>query len=206
MNNKLEWLESIRGGDKHRLCAVLTAMLIYCLTYAIFYNDSFFVEPEIGFRWIYGFISMMLGSMIYSYRDRVLDGRRNKWTILAMASCGGFLAAKLCMTRISILLRVQFMTQLFGVGFAVFSLIAGIAYEKEITQMMKSHLGRLVAKVSECSLEIYLVQFPIIAMLKALVFPINFLAICSFIFGAASIIHNISREITMRMIKEKGRW
>lgn len=157
--------------------ALLIAM-VYALMYIFEYRNEFFVELEVGFRLLYGFIAVLIGSLIYSFKDsEKLKGKRMLWLMFGLCSCGGFLFFKLFMNRIPVFIKLQFMTQFFCVAFAAFMMLASLEYEKEAQRFMKTRVGKMVGMVSACSLEIYLVQFAVIAYLKQLSFPVNFIVI-----------------------------
>lgn len=176
------------------------ATVVYSVSYLGRYRDEFFVEPEIGFRLLYGFIAMMIGSLIYDYKNNeILKSRRAIWLCLGVASCGGFLMTKLLLNRIQILMRFQFMTQVFGVAFAVFMMLAGIGYEMEIQKVVKTRTGRVIKLISACSLEIYLVQFAIIGYLKRIMFPVNLIVILVATMGTAYLIHRLSNIVSRKI-------
>lgn len=171
----------------------MLTLVIYIVTYIIRYRNEFFVEPEIGFRILYGFVAMMIGSLIFDHKDSdKLKTRREIWLFLGVVSCIGFLFIKLFINRVTMLMYFQFMTQVFGVAFAMFMMLAGLGYEKEIQIFMETRIGRAVKLISSCSLEIYLVQFAIIMYLKEMIFPINLLAILLVIVGVAYIVNRLS--------------
>lgn len=110
---------------------------------------------------------------------------------------------KLLLNRVPMLMRFQFMTQVFGVAFAVFMMLAGLGYEQRIQVFMKTRIGKVVELVSTCSLEIYLVQFAIIGYLKEIVFPVNLIVIVAIILVAAYMVHKVSQVIYVAMINAK---
>jgi peptidoglycan/LPS O-acetylase OafA/YrhL len=186
-----------------RIIAFFLAIVLYFSLYILRYRESFFVEPEVGFRLIYGFIAMMIGSIIY---DEYNSERKSKsgslWILLAVMSCVGFLASKIMMGRVEFVMKIQFITQVFGVAFATFSLMAGNSYEKQIQQFMKKKMGRLLSIISTCSLEIFLVQFAIIDFFKPLTFPVNFVLIIVGITGISYLIHLFSKPVFEFCVKK----
>lgn len=98
-------------------------------------------------------------------------------------------------------MRFQFMTQVFGVAFAMFMMFAGLGYEKEIQSFMGTRIGRVVELISSCSLEIYLVQFVIIMYLKEMIFPINLIAILLVIVEVAYIVNRLSNLAYRKIFK-----
>ena len=87
------------------------------------------------------------------------------------------------------------MTQVFGVAFAVFMMLAGIGYEMEIQKVVKTRTGRVIKLISACSLEIYLVRFAIIGYLKRIMFPVNLIVILVATMGTAKLIHRLSNIV-----------
>lgn len=85
--------------------------MVVTVSYVVRYKDEFFVEPEVGFRLLYEFISMMIGSILYDHKnsDRV-KSKRLMSLFQGIASCGGFLFMKLFLNRVHLLMRFQFMT------------------------------------------------------------------------------------------------
>ncbi len=164
--------------------------------YLVRYRNEFYVEPEIVFRALYGFIGMMIGSLAYDRKNKLTKLNKGLWFLFAsIFCCCGFLGMKLSMSHIVIAIKLQFMTQVFGVGFAVFSLLTGLCYEKKIQTFMKTIPGKLFGVISTCSLEIYLVQFAIIDYIRSVAFPANLLLILVTIIVVAWIIHITSESI-----------
>ena len=189
---------SIRGG--YCGTAIMLTLVIYVISYLLHYKNSFFVEPEVGFRVLYGFIAMLLGAIVFIKRDAVAAKRGWIYMVLSALSCIGFLGAKLLINRISIAMKLQFMTQVFGVSFAIFALIAGLCYEEKIAIFLSSKLGALIGMISKCSLEVFLVQFAIIDFLKPLAFPVNILLIIVAILLVAWVVHIVSDKIYKTLV------
>jgi peptidoglycan/LPS O-acetylase OafA/YrhL len=191
---------SIRGG--YNLILILL-VVIYSILYTLSKKDGFFVEGEIKFRLIYGFAAMMLGSVVYRIHDSVfLHKSRRLFSCLSLLSLVAFLAMKFFMDYSSVLIRVQFLTEVFGVSFAVLLLIGGIGYADILDKFASIGLSRFLLLISKCSLEIFLVQFIFIAYLKSIVFPINIVLICVCIILSALVIHTISEKLYSRVRKQ----
>lgn len=166
------------------------------------YRNEFFVEPEFIFKLLYGFVAMQLGSIAYEKKKEIEESHRGFIFIaLSMISIGGFLGTKLLIERIHFFVKVQFLTQLFGVVFAISALVAGIYFENQIKKFMKTILGRLLGIISKSSLEIYLIQFPIIAYCRSLPFPINLLLILICTILVAFVIHRISELVYRKLVR-----
>lgn len=184
----------------------MLTVVAYTGLYCVRFRNEFFVEPEIWFRALYGFIAMLIGSLIYDNKgSKLIKSKRLLSLLMAVSMCGGFLITKLLMNRIPILINLQFMTQVFGVAFAAFMMLAGIGYEEEIKKLMGTMLGKLIGIISTCSLEIYLVQFAIIFYMKEIMFPINLIAIVLIVIGTAFVVHQVSNMINKVLISRVER-
>lgn len=187
----------IPGGA--RAPAIVLAVIIYFTAYIITYRHEFFIDPEVGFRPIYGFVAMMLGSYAYENMEKIAASRKGVLYIIgAVLCCGGFTAVKLLARSdsFSFVLYFQFMTQVFSVLFAVFALFAGICYEEKLKGFMKTVPGKLFGFISKASLEIYLVQFAVIRSLRWMPFPLNFILITAVIAVCALVVHFVSVKLT----------
>ena len=182
---------------------ILLTVVAYTGLYYVRFRNEFFVEPEIWFRVLYGFIAMLIGSLIYENKEsKLIQSKRLLSLLMAILMCGGFLIMKLLMNRIAIVMSLQFMTQVFGVAFAAFMMLAGIGYEEEIKKLMETMLGKVIGIISACSLEIYLVQFAIISYMKEIIFPINLVAIVLVVISTAFVVHQIANMINKALIKK----
>ena len=139
--------------ERGRLCIILLTIAVYTVLYCVRFRNEFFVEPEIWFRALYGFVAMLIGSLVYDHREsQAIKAKRLLLLIIALFMCGGFLFVKLLINRFSVLMGIQFMTQIFGVSFAAFMMLAGIGYEVEIRNLLKTKLGKMIGIISVCSL------------------------------------------------------
>ena len=184
----------IEGG--YRGVSILIAISIYIVMYLVMYRDEFFVEPEIMFRALYGFTGMMIGSLTYNRRISICESKKGLLFLgSSIICCCGFLGIKLLMNRVGIVMKLQFMTQVFSVGFATFALFTGLCYEEKIKYFMKSIPGKIIGIISMCSLEVYLVQFPIIDYFRHVAFPANLILIIVTTILTAWIVHIVSNRL-----------
>lgn len=177
----------------HKLIIICFVIVVYFISYILLYEENvFFVEPSVWLRGIYGFIAMMMGSMLSEYmQKRKIKFNNLKALICSLVCLFGFLIIKLLINDITILYKIQFLTQAFSVAFAWFILQWGILSESTIKKYKEYSIWRVVNFVSSCSLEIYLIQFPVITYFKGYIFPINLLMICLVICFLSYCLHQI---------------
>ena len=178
---------------------------VYALLYIFAYDkSSFFVEPVIWFRLLYGIIAMMIGSYIREYYDSEKE-KRNKSAVLyggvGVLSLGAFLVVKLLLSRVDIIMQMQFLTQVFGVAFAAFSMLCGCNCEGLCKKVLSTRIGTVIGVISKNSLEIYLAQFAIIAYLKNIMFPVNLIAIVIAVVAAGAAVHSVSEKVIHKILK-----
>lgn len=191
----------IKYAERYRHAAIAVVLVIYVICYLQCDTSAFFVEPMIRFRLMYGFVAMILGYDLRAYwlkKEHTSEGIKEG--LAAVLFCGGFLITKLLMNRVGIVMRMQFLTQVFGVGFAYFAMQAGYLMEGKI-QKLPMAVKKIYGVVSQSSLEIYLVQFAIIGYLKPLMFPLNFVIIIVAVVAAGMIVHWGSELIIDAMCK-----
>ena len=174
---------------------VLVAFLIY---YVAFYDKSYYhidsiVEWQIRFLF---FESMLLGGYFKYYDDKF----RNKFhwclPIITGVIFVGYFASKLVFSRYNVLAPLQIVNQfiIFALLFFIFWLFASLDQKLEnLPKVIKKCLEYL----SKITLEIYVVQIPIIFALRQYMgFPLNWLVITASIVLAATILHYVSKLFT----------
>lgn len=165
--------------NNYKMLFVGVDILIYAVLYSCVFDSSvFFVEKKLVFIVLYGYIVMEIG--IYMHKLSKRDHLKTALT-LAVASLVAFLGIKLLISGGSAMaLKLQFLTQIFSIFFAVFFFIAVSGFEKEIMSFLeRTKLKELLLTIGKCTLEIYLVQFFIISKLISLPFPIIFALTCT---------------------------
>lgn len=176
---------------------------IYVVLYCRFDLQVFFVEKQLIFRYLYGFIAMMIGAFIKSKNITAHD-KTKALRLITVSIFGiiGFLGVKLGISEgIKLALYMQFLTQVFSMLFATAAFIGFSYFNDKIEYFMRnSALGKLTYIISSCTLEVYLVQFVLIANIKALVFPLNFVLIILAIMFSALLLHVVSNEIYIKVI------
>ena len=209
--------------NNFRLCFIGAIVVLYIVLYTQAFDIStFFVERHLIFIVLYGFVAMEIGSYIYIYICKKLCTpemplrKISKWLfVVAAASIASFLGLKLMINHgLPVALKLQFLTQIFSLSFAISFFIAVSATESKIIPLLEQiKLKRLLLLLGECTLEIYLVQPYIISKLVSLPFPINFILTCTLIFIAGWAVHFVSTKaygiiiklLEMRLQKHEGR-
>lgn len=163
-------------------------------SYIEFFVDSFY------YRICYGMVSMHLGSILRSKWDNMgnILGQKEqslKWLLLSLSSMASFLAAKLLIGRVNIAYHFQFLVHVSSVCFAFCCCRFLMLYEDKIRTHSKKRIFKAVDIISDASLEIYLIQQPIIDSLKQIVFPGNIILIGFSIVCAGYCIHLASNSV-----------
>lgn len=146
-------------------------------------------EPMIRFLFME---SMLLGAW-FRQNDKKL---RNKFSpiypIVDMITFGVYFASKLLFSKIESLTPLQFLNQIviFILLYFIFRTFCGLDQKLE---KMPAWLKKIVTFLSEMTLEIYVVQYVIIASIRdlGLFFPLNWVVLTTCILLSAFILHKI---------------
>ena len=137
-------------------------------------EEAGLATPQQAFKLIYCFYIYAMG---YTLRKRGVPawskGRTGLVFIAAAALFVFSFGFKLVLNRFPATMPLQFLTQLAIVGFTFGAVICALGWEEGWTRLSAPWLRRAMAAFAAVSLEMYLVQFPIISMGKALPFPVN---------------------------------
>lgn len=187
----------------HILFGVLLAG--YFILYIFIHDQAVLIESMIWSRLFYGFFAMLLGGILRIRHEnkKILNKKISNKKIFSLAMAGlcitGFLSVKLFMNDYIILQNLQFMTQFFSVAFSLYIFLFMYGYETILQAMKDKVLLKIVRMISECSLEIYLIQFLIIDFLKKIIFPVNFLLIVIAILVTAKLINLLKCFLIRRL-------
>lgn len=188
---KIDWIKD------HLLAVMGTVAVVYVLVYLTIYDKSYYHidtvrEPMIRFLFME---SMLLGAWF-----RQNDGKiRNKFKVwYPFATLGMFLiyfASKLLFSRRESLSRLQILNQvaIFVLLFLLFITFAGLDSKLE---KLPRWIKKVVGFISSITLEIYLVQYVLIDVLRPIGhFPINWMVLTIAIIVAAFVLHKVCELI-----------
>lgn len=193
------------AGCRNYRGGVLVAIAVYALLYTYFYStlDTFDADGHFMLRTSLGLIEMLAGAGMRMYYDKL---SRIKYPLgKAFAACMlysiSMVGAKL---SVGLFYRGQFLQHFSALLFAVYLFSWGAAHEEKIRKFMsETKMGRLAQEISTLSLEIYLVQLPLLGDFKKLMFPLNLVVIILLIGICAAVLHKLS-NLVMRITGSHG--
>ena len=173
-------LEKLNFTQHFGLFTFLMAVLYFAAYLLIVDKTLWSVEeaglatPQQAFKLIYCFYIYAMG---YTLRKRGVPAwtkGRITWVFIAAAGLFVFsFGFKLVLNRFPATMPLQFLTQLAIIGFTFGAVVCALAWEGWWTRVSATWLRRAMATFAAVSLEMYLVQFPLISACKALPFPVN---------------------------------
>jgi hypothetical protein len=178
------------------LIAVIVA-IAYVIVYVFFYDKTYYHIDTVR-EWMIRFLffeSMLLGGY-FKYNDQKFRNNFH-WYIPVITAVlfVGYFTSKLAFSRYTVLAPFQIINQvlIFALLFFVFWTFASIDQKLEkLPKAIKSCLSYL----AKLTLEIYVVQYVIIAVLKQYFsFPINWIVITASILVSATILHYLCKLI-----------
>lgn len=179
---------------------VSSLFIIQLLIYLGFYDYSYYHidtvrEPMIEFIF---FQSLLLG-LYYRWRCET-NGDINKSLkplkiLVGVCLLIFYFVSKMLFVHYPGIAPFQIINQviLWGLLYVIFDIFMKL--ESHLAKISKSIIWKWIAFISDRTLEIYLVQYVIIAKCKIGFFPINWIVLTTIIIISASILHHISQKI-----------
>lgn len=181
---------------KRNIPAVISVVAFcYFIVYVFFYDKSYYHVDYVHeiFIWFLFFAMMLLGAW---FRE---NNKKNNHSILNLSMMIvlliSYLIVKLSVSKYRSLLYFQFVTQLtlFGSIFYMFKVMQSM---EDTFKTLPDKVKKIAVFISKLTLEIYIVQKPIISALeRTVVFPLNWLLVTGAIVTAAIILHFICQGI-----------
>lgn len=183
---------------KNRLSMVMAVIgAIYLLVYLFVYDRSYYHidtvrEPMIRFLFME---SMLLGAY-FKQKDQVLRNRFSWWMPVAtVVSFALYFASKLLFSKKESLSDFQILNQLliFVLLYLIFRTVVGLDAKLE---KMPSWIKTVVSFLANITLEIYVVQYVLIDLIRPLFgFPLNWVVLTASILLAAVVLHYVCKGI-----------
>lgn len=181
--------------------SLIAVLLTWLLAYVLLYDKTSYridnvYEPFILFLY---FESMLVGALFRKHKDGFgkFSGAKVLLTVLSVAV---YFGSKIVFSRYDFLLNYQIANQIIILIalVAVFDLFMSL---ESLFRKMPNAVKVCVGHISNITLQIYIVQFVIIAHFKKLAFPLNLAAVTVLILVAASVLYYI--EFYIRKLASK---
>lgn len=193
---------------RNHLWWVMIVIGIVCLaTYLFVYDRAYYHidtvrEPFIRFLFME---SMLLGAW-FRQNDNALR-RKFQWcyVIATAVTFVAYFASKLLFSKVSKISDYQIVNQflIFVLLYCIFRLFAGL---DGVLEKMPVVLRRIITYLSEITLEIYVVQYVLIDLIRPLLgFPLNWIVLTGSILLSATVLHYVCQGIlrlSERMIQQ----
>lgn len=175
----------------------LGIFILYLLVYVIFFDKSTYSidrvdKPMILFLY---FESMLFGAWV-KRKDSLLRNKHFRFLpIITIALAIIYFGSKFAFSKMAVLSGVQFINQIaiFVLLISLFLLFSSI--DSKLEKLPKA-IKLIISFLSERTLEIYVVQFPLIEIARKItIFPLNWFAATAMILAAATILHFIFKKI-----------
>lgn len=189
------WRKIVRVGGT--FSGMMIALGAFLLAYLFFFDKSYYHIDNVEEKWVrFQFAEAMLMGVWFREKYDSFSGRP-KWFDWASvpAMLVVYLISKIAVSRFASFSVIQFIHPL--VLLLLIYRIAVLAVKLEKLGFFTSVNGcvvRVVRFLSEITLEIYLVQYPIIAATEHLPFPVNFIVTTAGILLCAWVLHEISKR------------
>lgn len=192
---------------EHLLPVMAAVFVLYLLSYLFFFDASYYHidtvrEPMIRFLFME---SMFLGAY-FRQRDEYFRNRFRCWLIpLLLLGLAAYFVSKKQFASVQSISEFQIMNQLILMAalYLVFRLFAAL---DNALERMPAFLKTVISFISGLTLEIYIVQNPLIALIRPyLPFPVNWIAVTAAIIAAAVSVHWICQRL-LALGDKIGQW
>ena len=171
--------------------------------YAVFYDKSYYHidtvrEPFVRFLF---FGSMLLGAH-FKQHDELYRNRLTWWKpVCALVMTAVYFVSKILFTRYPSLAPLQILNQVAIFALLYFILATFSALDSRLEKMPK-WIKRAVSFVAAMTLEIYVVQYVLISLLRNVApFPLNWLVLTAAILASAAVLHYLCKGISFLTAK-----
>lgn len=180
---------------------MLGVLFFYLLVYFFLFDKSYY---HIDFVWehmvkfLY-FESMLLGVYIRENEKRYKVGETWKRILLSIILCVLYFGSKLAFVKYPQISPLQFINQiiLYMLLYAIFNIAVLYA---DWVENLPGYLKKVVQHISDCTLEIYLVQYVLIDLVRPkLGFPTNWIIITFSIIIMAHIVNKVTRPLVYKL-------
>lgn len=187
---------------KYVYTAVL--VLLYAVIYMFLDKSRYMVETieffAIRFSYIFSFFLMLLGAYFRKHFQEIREKlcKQRSWILLAvfvfLILYFGFI---LLMGRFEELYQIQYFETILCILTSSSLFLFVMLFENDISHKKRSVVVRSLSFLGTCTLEIYLVQFPIISFVGTLPLPsiLKFIIAVSSILGCAYLLKTVSGYI-----------
>ncbi|MBQ9976317.1 MAG: acyltransferase [Clostridia bacterium] len=178
------------------LASVLTVVCV--LVYVFIYDKSYYHidvvrEPFIRFLFFY---AMLLGLLFRRLKDRLINKFRYVNLFASVVLFGAYFVTKFYFSRnetVAELQSLQILNQLILLLLLYFVFALFISMDSRLEALPKP-IKRVIEFIAKITLEIYLVQTPIIIFVRSLglFFPLNWIVVTALIIISALALHKVS--------------
>lgn len=199
----LIWLlDKLKFTDHMGIFTVVMSGLYFVAYFLVVDKTKWSVEaaglatPGQCFKLIYCFYIYATGFYIkkHGINKNLTNHSILLFTLTAVMFIGSF-AFKLILVKWPATMPLQFLTQFMVATFAFGALLCGLSFETIYHKLISCRLRNIITKFSSISLEMYLVQFPVISLSVVLPFPVNVLVVLVVTISLAFILHTVDECI-----------
>lgn len=174
---------------------MLAVLLAFMAIYVFRFDKTYYHIDDVNEKWVrFQFAESMLMGALFREKYETID-KKIRWFDIAGVPLMlvVYLASKLAFSRVGSLSAVQFIHPMVLLLLVYCVAVLAVKLEKNgFFEAVNAKVSRVVYFLSAITLEIYLVQYPIIAKLNELLFPLNFLAVTGLVIVCAWIVHWLS--------------
>lgn len=177
---------------------MIIVFVLWLLIYFIFYDKSYYHIDDVHehmTKFLF-FESMLLGGLFRKNDEKLRNNFKIIYPVITVIIFGIYFASKLFFSRYGSYSYLQFINQIiiFALLFFVMLTFAGLDSKLE---KIPSGIKKVIGFISDITLEIYIVQYALIDLIKSFntKFPVNWILLTLSIIAAAAALHYLCKGI-----------
>lgn len=174
------------------LFVLILLFIPYFFIYFKYMNISEFVIETDYFRWIFYFQIMIFGGLLAKLNNPLKYRLQDGFVLFLLIVL--YFVEKLVSLKYPALLSIQFLQHLLTFPI-VYYLYLFAKSDFVINKLMNTRMKKVITGIASITLEIYLVQFFIIAAFSKIVFPLNLIIVSALIIVCAYIVHKVIQSL-----------
>ncbi len=187
-----------KGDNRYIYFGLVMGVLLYGVVYIFVLDKSQFCVEGNGlapFKFIYYFLIMLVGGWIGRNRECINCEHTKRSFVILVAAFFMWGMMRVGMIVYPWLLQIQFLTQFFVFIFAVASILWGIGVEQRLQEVISGFIEKIMKRIANMTLEIYMIQFMLLSRLEKIVFPLNIVCAFACIYGCSMVFHFVNNKI-----------
>lgn len=180
---------------------MLAVLAVFLIFYALFFDKTYYHIDSVEEKWVWFQFgeAMLLGGLLRERYDNISSKIHPIHVVSVLLSAILYFISKKAFSSVKAISALQFTHPVLLLSFIYSLTVLFLKMERKgLFLKIPDVLNRTVGFLSGLTLEVYLVQYPVIARLSGLLFPVNCVVVTGLIILLAWMLNRCSRFVQNR--------